>query len=272
MRYAGVIRLKLRNPSDGHCVESLASPNGSLRGLEPAAQAPVAMRCSNEIVLLTARSLAKMRFVHPNLLPRVSIASDAPCNRPHLFDRGAPAGAGLLCRVVWRGRLAACPYPISIIRTSLGIGQPRCMRSMRSPRVTQKLIDVALIDIVEWLRGKVAEKFAYTETDAFFNGNGVARPRSFLTYTTAATADPSRAWGELEHVKSGANGDFASSNPADKLIDLVSRMKIAVSQGCRVAHEQHNGSSGPEAQGFAEPVSVGDRHCARAAQLVGGAL
>jgi HK97 family phage major capsid protein len=69
---------------------------------------------------------------------------------------------------------------------------------MRSPRVTQKLIDVALIDIVEWLRGKVAEKFAYTETDAFFNGNGVARPRGFLTYTTAATADVSRAWGELE--------------------------------------------------------------------------
>lgn len=32
-------------------------------------------------------------------------------------------------------------------------------------------------------------------------------------------------------MKSGANGDFASSNPADKLIDLVSRMKPQYRKG-----------------------------------------
>jgi HK97 family phage major capsid protein len=93
------------------------------------------------------------------------------------------------------------------------------------PAITQKLIDTARVDVVDWLRGKVAEQFAATETSAFFSGDGIAKPRGFPTYFTAATADASRAWGVLEHVASGANGAFASSNPADKLIDLVARMK-----------------------------------------------
>lgn len=95
------------------------------------------------------------------------------------------------------------------------------------PKTTQKLIDVARIDIVSWLQGKVAEKFANTEVDAFLNGNGVARPRGFLTYPTAATPDASRAWGTMEHVPSGAAGAFlaAANGPADCLIDLVSKVK-----------------------------------------------
>jgi hypothetical protein len=30
--------------------------------------------------------------------------------------------------------------------------------------------------VVDRLRGKVAEKFACPETDAFFNGDGIAKP------------------------------------------------------------------------------------------------
>lgn len=90
------------------------------------------------------------------------------------------------------------------------------------PQITQKLIDTARIDVVKWLQGKVAEKLAHTETSAFFNGNGVAKPRGFLTLDTAATADDTRAWGTLEHVVTGVAGSLGGTDP---LIDLVSRLK-----------------------------------------------
>ena len=103
------------------------------------------------------------------------------------------------------------------------------------PKVTQKLVDTARINIVDWLRDKVAEKFAYTETDAYFNGNGVKRPRGFLTHTTAATVDATRTWGQLEYVKTGVNGAFATPttvlNPADHLIDLKSKLKTQYRNG-----------------------------------------
>jgi len=101
------------------------------------------------------------------------------------------------------------------------------------PQVTQKLIDTARIDVVQWLQGKVAEKFAHTEVDAFINGNGVAKPRGFLSYTTAATAEATRAWGVFEHVPTGASGAFkaANANPADCLIDLVAALKPQYRQG-----------------------------------------
>jgi HK97 family phage major capsid protein len=53
-------------------------------------------------------------------------------------------------------------------------------------------------------------------------GNGIAKPRGFLTLDTAATADDTRAWGTLEHVTTGISGSLGDT---DKLIDLVSRLK-----------------------------------------------
>jgi HK97 family phage major capsid protein len=77
------------------------------------------------------------------------------------------------------------------------------------------------------LAGKQADKFARVEAAAFISGDGVGKPRGFTTYTTAATGDGSRTWGQLEHVKSGANGAFAASNPADVLFDLEGAFKSA---------------------------------------------
>lgn len=103
------------------------------------------------------------------------------------------------------------------------------------PRVTQKLLDDAAVDVEAWLNGKVSDKFARVQNDVFVNGNGVGKPRGFTTYTTAATADSSRAWGVLEHVATGNNGDFASTNPADKVFDLVYAMKAAYRNGAAFA-------------------------------------
>jgi len=93
------------------------------------------------------------------------------------------------------------------------------------PDATQKVIDDANVDIESWLAMKVADRFARLENTAFVAGNGVNQPRGFTTYTTAATADASRAWGQLEHVNTTANGAFASSDPGDVLFDLISRFK-----------------------------------------------
>ncbi|MCB1567835.1 MAG: phage major capsid protein, partial [Xanthomonadales bacterium] len=63
-------------------------------------------------------------------------------------------------------------------------------------------------DVEAWLARKVADKFARVEGSAFWTGNGVGKPRGLASYTTAATGDDTRAWGQFEHVLSGANGDF----------------------------------------------------------------
>lgn len=93
-----------------------------------------------------------------------------------------------------------------------------------SPKATQKLIDDAATDIESWLADKVADKFARVEGNAFLNGTGVGQPRGLCTYSMAATADSSRAWGVFEMVKSGANGTFHSTK-ADVLQDLIGAFK-----------------------------------------------
>lgn len=83
--------------------------------------------------------------------------------------------------------------------------------------VTQRLIDDASIDVGAWVEGKISDKFARQEGTAFVNGNGVAKPRGFLTYDTALTTDSTRAWGTIQHLLSGA----ATAVTADALRDVV---------------------------------------------------
>ena len=108
---------------------------------------------------------------------------------------------------------------------TLGKYKVEAFEMYAQPKATQKLLDDAAVDIEQWLAMKVADKFARTEATAFVTGTGVGQPRGFATYTTAATADASRTWGQLEHVKSGLNGAFAASSPADCLFSLIGAFK-----------------------------------------------
>lgn len=101
------------------------------------------------------------------------------------------------------------------------------------PKATQRILDDAGVDVEAWLSAKVADKLARTEAAAFVAGNGVVKPRGFTTYTTAATADASRAWGQMQHVATGQNGAFASSTPADILFDVEMAMKPGYRAGAR---------------------------------------
>lgn len=95
-----------------------------------------------------------------------------------------------------------------------------------SPRISPVLLEDAAVDIESWIGEKIARDFALSENTSFVAGSGVAQPRGFTTYTTAATADSSRSWGQLEHVATGTSGGFGStSNGIDKLTDLAYKVK-----------------------------------------------
>ena len=93
------------------------------------------------------------------------------------------------------------------------------------PRATQKLLDDALFNVEEWLAGKIAERLSRMENEAFVSGNGVRKPRGFLTY--AAGTPSASAFSVIEQVPTGAAGGFAATDPGDALISLVYSLKSA---------------------------------------------
>lgn len=81
---------------------------------------------------------------------------------------------------------------------------------------TQKLLDTSYINIGAWIEGKIADKFGRSEGLACVSGDGVLKPRGFLTYDTATDGDSTRASAALQHVVSGS----ATTITADALRDL----------------------------------------------------
>lgn len=99
------------------------------------------------------------------------------------------------------------------------------------PKVTQKLLEDAKIDVEAWLADKASSKFARREATAFVIGDGVQKPKGFLQYAIASTDDASRPWGTVQYVPSGGAAGFAASNPADALINLIFELKAGYRQG-----------------------------------------
>ena len=87
------------------------------------------------------------------------------------------------------------------------------------PKASQRLLDDSAFDVEGWLAGKIAQRFQRAEAAAFVSGDGVDKPRGFLTVPKVANG--SWAWGSLGYVATGAAADFASVNAADCIINLV---------------------------------------------------
>ena len=95
-----------------------------------------------------------------------------------------------------------------------------------NPAATQRILDDAIVNVEAWLAGKTGDILGRTENAAFVTGDGVGKPRGFASYTTAATADASRAWGVFEHVNTGASGAFLTTAVGpDCLLDLIGAFK-----------------------------------------------
>lgn len=89
--------------------------------------------------------------------------------------------------------------------------------------ITQKLLDDSSIDIAAWASDKVSDKFSREENAAFVNGNGVDRPRGFLTYPDGTTIP-----GTITRYNSGAAGGFPTGGAgADAIFDAVYGLKSA---------------------------------------------
>ncbi|MFA7505289.1 MAG: phage major capsid protein [Burkholderiaceae bacterium] len=102
------------------------------------------------------------------------------------------------------------------------------------PKVTQKLLEDAKIDVEGWISDKATNKFSRKENAAFINGSGIGQPKGILKYATAATDDASRPWGTFQHLITGTSGGFgSSSNGSDKLIDLIFEVKAGYRQAAK---------------------------------------
>lgn len=84
------------------------------------------------------------------------------------------------------------------------------------PKASQRLLDDAAFDIESWLAGRIADRFSRAEAAAFVAGDGLDKPRGFLTH--AKVDNGVWAWGNIGYVPSGAAGSLGDG---DALIDLV---------------------------------------------------
>lgn len=98
-----------------------------------------------------------------------------------------------------------------------------------NPQATQTTLDDVFFNVESWLGDEVSLEFGKQEGTAYISGDGVNKPKGFLAYPTATTADGVRAFGTLQYIASGVAGGLGS-NP-DKLIDLVHSVKAEIRQG-----------------------------------------
>jgi len=100
------------------------------------------------------------------------------------------------------------------------------------PKATQQILDDSSVNIEAWLSSKVADKLARFENAEFVTG-AANKIRGIAGYTTAADDGTGVTWGTIGHVATGTSGAFPSSNPADKLYDLVGAVKSAYLNNAR---------------------------------------
>ena len=96
------------------------------------------------------------------------------------------------------------------------------------PAATQALLDDSVVDIEQWIAEEGQTAFAEQEGAAFVSGDGVNKPKGFLSYTSVA--DASWTWGNIGYVATGAAGAFAASDPSDALVNLVYALRAGFRQ------------------------------------------
>jgi len=87
------------------------------------------------------------------------------------------------------------------------------------PATTQTLLDDAVVNVDQWLAEEVRDVLAAQETTAFVAGDGIAKPRGFLSYTNVEQS--AHTWGQIGYVATGTAGGFDAGNPLDAILDLI---------------------------------------------------
>lgn len=102
------------------------------------------------------------------------------------------------------------------------------------PKVTQKLLEDASIDVEAWIGQKAVSKFSRKENAAFINGTGALQPKGILTGAFDTNPDSSRAWGTIQFIASGAlSGGALPAGAADKILELIFELKAGYRQNAK---------------------------------------
>jgi HK97 family phage major capsid protein len=88
------------------------------------------------------------------------------------------------------------------------------------PRVSQKLLDDASINVDEWISKKIADKFLSVENKAFLFGEGANTPRGLLMGERCEL--DKEEWGKVSTLKTGVKDGLES---ADQLLQMVYALK-----------------------------------------------
>lgn len=84
------------------------------------------------------------------------------------------------------------------------------------PKASQRLLDDSAFDIEGWLAARIADKFIRAEAASFINGDGVDKPRGFMTHSIVD--NDTWTWGNIGYVTSGVDGALGNG---DEIVDLV---------------------------------------------------
>lgn len=96
------------------------------------------------------------------------------------------------------------------------------------PAATSSLLDDGVVDVEQWISTEVETAFAEQEGKAFISGDGVNKPRGFLTYETVA--ESAWNWGKLGSLSTGIAGAFPPNDASDILLDTIYALKAGYRQ------------------------------------------
>lgn len=88
------------------------------------------------------------------------------------------------------------------------------------PMTTQELLDWSDFDVSGWLTSEVADESGQKEEAAFWNGDGVKKPKGLLTYTLSTDDDTTRAFGTIQEIETAS-----TAIASDDLITLAHKLK-----------------------------------------------
>jgi HK97 family phage major capsid protein len=87
------------------------------------------------------------------------------------------------------------------------------------PRASQNLLDDAHIDLESWLIQKVSEKMAAQENAAFTKGDGLGKPKGFLSENCVPLGQ-----GNYEKIECILTGGDCDLNSGDTLIEVINSL------------------------------------------------
>jgi HK97 family phage major capsid protein len=138
----------------------------------------------------------------------------------------------------WAGETEARPATASAQLVDIN---PPMGELYANPQATQQMLDDVFFNAGTWIADEIGLAFGVEESNQFINGNGVNKPKGFLTQPISTASDATRPFGTLQYTASGAAGDWtalsATVNPADVLLKLLFSLRPGYRQGaCWLMH------------------------------------